>query len=311
MDEIITLGDSSSDEDDIEIVEEKHPLCLDARKKMAKEGLEEMVKKRLEEVVMTKLQRQNMELLPKGRNFKINLISRKTGKPVTFDMVDLDRINNCSVSRIIQHNGVELEKDWISPNTQVRTILSDLQQKEFSLPKSVDRNESSKKCLSVESLKIPSQNVDVVTLDEVTESLPVGDEHDLLMDLDLGMDSDIDPDICHALPLSPMEPDELSPGFHLAAFAFISSLPHDSWTDVERTEWTGSQRRGVEDEIFGGQVRTPGWGVLHPDTVTMTRTGRLEEENRDLQNSLASLERLRSSTDRWSCGCKVTQRNLC
>ena len=37
-------------------------------------------------------------------------------------MVDLDRIDNCSVSRIIQHNGEELEQNWVrSPSELQKT----------------------------------------------------------------------------------------------------------------------------------------------------------------------------------------------
>ena len=71
MGKVITLGDSNDDEHDL----------------MSKEMLEEMVKKRLKEVVVAKLQRQGVDLLSKGSNFKLNLISRSTGQPVSFSMV--------------------------------------------------------------------------------------------------------------------------------------------------------------------------------------------------------------------------------
>ena len=333
MDEVITLGDSSSDEDDVEIVEEKKLSNLDAKRKMAKEQLEDMVKKRLEEVVMAKLQRQNIDLLAKGGNFKLNLISRRTGKPVTFNMVDLDRINNCSVSRIINHNGVELGKDWI------RKTHSAEEHKDFNLLKSdqmcctkkrgteLIETEPSHEYLSVENLKImddapciPNENENVVTLNEdieddlghglqeiVRETFQAKDEQDMLNAMDL--DLDIEPDISHELP---MMSDQLSQsGFH-QAFAYLSSLPPHIWSEVERTDWTGCQRRGVEDEIFGGSVRTPGWGVLQPEQ-SLTRPASLEEVDPDLHQSLESLEAqvaslegsTRGSIDDWNCGCKV------
>ena len=333
MDEVITLGNSSSDDDDVEIVEEKKLSKLDAKGKMAKEQLEDMVKKRLEEVVMAKLQRQNIDLLSKGGNFKLNLISRRTGKPVTFNMVDLDRINNCSVSRIINHKGVELGKDW------ARKTHSAEEPKEFNLLKSDQlcltkmrgtefiETEPSHEYFSVENLKImddsrciPNEHKDVVTLDEkisddlasglqeiVLETFQAKDEQDMLdaMDLDLDMERDFSHDI-------PMMSDQLSQsGFH-QAIAYLSSLPPHTWSEVERSDWTGCQRRGVEDEIFGGKVRTPGWGVLHPEQ-SLTRPASLEEADPDLYQSLESLEALvaslegntRNSTDDWSCGCKV------
>ena len=106
MGKVITLGDSNDDGHDL----------------MSKEMLEEMVKKRLKEVVVAKLQRQGVDLLSKGGNFKLNLISRSTGQPVSFSMVDLDRIDNCSVSRIVQHNGEEIEHDWCFAHSLVSLV---------------------------------------------------------------------------------------------------------------------------------------------------------------------------------------------
>ena len=108
MGKVITLGDSNDDEHDL----------------MSKEMLEEMVKKRLKEVVVAKLQRQGVDLLSKGGNFKLNLISRSTGQPVSFSMVDLDRIDNCSVSRIVQHNGEEIEHDWAKSPSELQKTHS-------------------------------------------------------------------------------------------------------------------------------------------------------------------------------------------
>ena len=86
---------------------------------------------------------------------------------------------------------------------------------------------------------------------------------------------------------------------------------------MERTEWRGkNQRRGVEDEIFGGEVRMPSWGVLHPEE-SLTRPASLEEVDPDLHKSLASLEALadnleeaRSRTGGWSCDCEVRNSRL-
>ena len=67
----------------------------------------------------------------------------------------------------------------------------------------------------------------------------------------------------------------------------------------------------MEDEIFGGSVRTPGWGVLQPE-LSLTRPASLEEADPDLYQSLESLEAqvaslggTRGSTDDWNCSCKV------
>ena len=50
-DEVITLGDSSDEDEEVEIVEEKRlSPDLGANSKLAKEQLEDIVKKRLEEV---------------------------------------------------------------------------------------------------------------------------------------------------------------------------------------------------------------------------------------------------------------------
>ena len=67
-------------------------------------------------------------------------------------------------------------------------------------------------------------------------------------------------------------------------------------------------------EIFGGKVRIPSWGVLHPEQ-SLTRPATLEETDPDLHRSLASLEArcLASSLEEnlsrtsagWRCDCKV------
>ena len=275
---------------------------------------------------MAKLKKQNMDLLPNGGNFKLNLISRRTGKPVTFNMVDLDRINNCSVSRIINHNGVELGKDWVR-----KPKSGDEEHKETKKTELIE-TEPSLEYMSVENVKlkanaqcIQNPNLDVVTLDEeveddrlghglediVSESFQARDEQDMLnaMDLDLDMEPYISDDLPQG---SPKMWDQPNPSGLHHALAYLSSLPPDSWSDVERTEWRGkNQRRGVEDEIFGGEVRMPSWGVLHPEE-SLTRPASLEEVDPDLHKSLASLEALadnledsQSRTGGWSCDCEV------
>jgi len=273
--------------------------------------------------VTTKLQKQ--KLLPNGGNFKLNLISRRTGKPVTFNMVDLDKIDNCSVSRIINYDGVELGKDWVqNPKNGFE------EQKESKKRKPMhEENFKSAQC-------VQNQNVDVVTLDEeveddlvtledeevddddmlvnglqgiVSESFQERDEQDMLDAMDLDLDISDDPHQAQGGSPKMSEPS----GFH-QALAYLSSLPSDSWTEVERTEWRGKdQRRGIEDEIFGGKVRMPSWGVLHPEE-SLTRPASLEEADPDLYQSLASLEdRLASSLEEtwssstadWRCDCKV------
>ena len=53
-DEVITLGDSSDEDEEVEIVEEKRlSPDLGANSKLAKEQLEDIVKKRLEEVLFS------------------------------------------------------------------------------------------------------------------------------------------------------------------------------------------------------------------------------------------------------------------
>ena len=185
-------------------------------------------------------------------------------------MVDLDKIDNCSVSRIINYDGVELGKDWVqNPKHGFE------EQKESKKRKPMNEH------LSEENLKsaqcVQNQNVDIVTLDEeveddlvtldddevddagmlvnglqgiVSESFQERDEQDMLDAMDIDLDISDDPQAQGGSPKM-SEPS----GFH-QALAYLSSLPSDSWTEVERTEWRGKDhRRGIEDEIFGGKVR--------------------------------------------------------
>ena len=220
MGKVITLGDSNNDEDDL----------------MSKEMLEEMVKKRLKEVVVAKLQRQGVDLLSKGSNFKLNLISRSTGQPVSFSMVDLDRIDNCSVSRIVQHNGEELEQDWVrSPKELKKTHCGTGEDEALSLRngetfqtkqtnlKAISSNHSIENLLSDDQPKKSSKE-DSVTLDEEIDV----DHFEVLPEIFdgtfLGRDEE---EMSTSMDLDIIEFDKtehFQPGFK-RAFSFLSSLP--------------------------------------------------------------------------------------
>ena len=219
MGKVITLGDSNDDEHDL----------------MSKEMLEEMVKKRLKEVVVAKLQRQGVDLLSKGSNFKLNLISRSTGQPVSFSMVDLDRIDNCSVSRIIQHNGEELEQDWVrSPKELKKTHCGTGEDEALSLRngetfqtkqtnlKAISSNHSIENLLSDDQPKKSSKE-DSVTLDEEIDV----DHFEVLPEIFdgtfLGRDEE---EMSTSMDLDIIEFDKtehFQPGFE-SAFSFLSSL---------------------------------------------------------------------------------------
>ena len=220
MGKAITLGDSNNDEDDL----------------MSKEMLEEMVKKRLKEVVVAKLQRQGVDLLSKGGNFKLNLISRSTGQPVSFSMVDLDRIDNCSVSRIIQHNGEDLEQDWVRSLKELKKTHSGtgedeahslrngetFQTKQTNL-KAISSNHSIENLLSDDQPKKSSKE-DSVTLDEEIDV----DHFEVLPEIFdgtfLGRDEE---EMSTSMDFDIIEFDKTEhflPSFK-RAFSFLSSLP--------------------------------------------------------------------------------------
>ena len=218
MGKVITLGDSNDDEVDL----------------MSKEMLEEMVKKRLKEVVVAKLQRQGVDLLSKGGNFKLNLISRSTGQPVSFSMVDLDRIDNCSVSRIVQHNGEELEQNWVrSPSELQKTHSgedeahslrnSETYQTKQTNSKAISSNHSIENLLSDDQPRKRSKE-DSLTLDEEIDV----DHFELLPEIFDGtfrgrdeaeMSTSMDVDIIEF-----DKTEHFQPGFK-SAFSFLSSLP--------------------------------------------------------------------------------------
>ena len=220
MGKVITLGDSNNDEDDL----------------MSKEMLEEMVKKRLKEVVVAKLQRQGVDLLSKGGNFKLNLISRSTGQPVSFSMVDLDRIDNCSVSRIIQHNGEDLEQDWVrSPKELKKTRCGTGEDEAHSLRngetfqtkqtnlKAISSNHSIENLLSDDQPRKRSKE-DSVTLDEEIDV----DHFEVLPEIFDGTFHGRDEEeMSTSMDLDIIEFDKtehFQPSFK-RAFSFLSSLP--------------------------------------------------------------------------------------
>ena len=220
MGKVITLGDSNDDEHDL----------------MSKEMLEEMVKKRLKEVVVAKLQRQGVDLLSKGGNFKLNLISRSTGQPVSFSMVDLDKIDNCSVSRIVQHNGEELEQNWVrSPSELQKTHCATEEDEAHSLrncetfqnkqtnSKAISSNHSIENLLSDDQPRKRSKE-DSVTVDEEIDV----DHFEVLPEIFDGtfhgrdeaeMSTSMDVDIIEF-----NKTEHFQPGFK-SAFSFLSSLP--------------------------------------------------------------------------------------